>query len=253
MRRSLLCVAVLGGFGAAGGRAWAEPPDDGADIITEPQRGDVVPAAGVTVQVFYEALAPYGSWVYLGPYGRVWRPSPSVVGIEFRPYVTGGRWVYTDVGWAFASDYDWGWAPFHYGRWVLATGYGWVWVPGTDWGPAWVEWRMGDGYVGWAPLPPGGDGLEAEYSPYWCFTPTGALASPGLARAVVVGPRAAPIFARSAPVRRTVYSHGLRFPAGPRVGVVRSYARAPLAPRHVTPPRPGVVAPIHVGRRARGP
>ena len=31
---------------------------------------------------------------------------------------------------------------------------GWLWVPGTDWGPAWVSWQHGDGYVGWAPLPP---------------------------------------------------------------------------------------------------
>jgi hypothetical protein len=38
------------------------------------------------------------------------------------------------------------------------TDYGWVWVPGRDadleWGPAWVSWRTGGDYVGWAPLPP---------------------------------------------------------------------------------------------------
>ena len=33
--------------------------------------------------------------------------------------------------------------------------YGWVWVPGTVWSPAWVQYRYGDPYVGWAPLPPG--------------------------------------------------------------------------------------------------
>jgi hypothetical protein len=27
-------------------------------------------------------------------------------------------------------------------------------VPGRDWGPAWVSWRTGGDYVGWAPLPP---------------------------------------------------------------------------------------------------
>jgi hypothetical protein len=34
---------------------------------------------------------------------------------------------------------------------------GWVWVPGYDYAPAWVVWRHADedGYVGWAPLPPG--------------------------------------------------------------------------------------------------
>ena len=42
---------------------------------------------------------------------------------------------------------------FHYGRWYRDS-VGWVWVPGYDWGPAWVCWRQGDGYCGWAPLPP---------------------------------------------------------------------------------------------------
>src|SRR5262249_44023310 len=32
--------------------------------------------------------------------------------------------------------------------------YGWIWVPRTEWAPAWVAWRSGAGYVGWAPLPP---------------------------------------------------------------------------------------------------
>jgi len=32
--------------------------------------------------------------------------------------------------------------------------FGWIWVPHTQWAPAWVSWRQGAGYVGWAPLPP---------------------------------------------------------------------------------------------------
>jgi len=31
---------------------------------------------------------------------------------------------------------------------------GWVWVPGDEWAPAWVSWRKGNDFVGWAPLPP---------------------------------------------------------------------------------------------------
>ena len=27
-------------------------------------------------------------------------------------------------------------------------------MPGREWGPAWVSWRTGGDYVGWAPLPP---------------------------------------------------------------------------------------------------
>src|SRR5262249_49228579 len=30
----------------------------------------------------------------------------------------------------------------------------WVWVPAVQWAPAWVTWREGGGYIGWAPLPP---------------------------------------------------------------------------------------------------
>src|SRR5207248_3283991 len=34
----------------------------------------------------------------------------------------------------------------------------WCWVPGYEWGPAWVSWRTGGNYVGWAPPPPEGGG-----------------------------------------------------------------------------------------------
>ncbi|MBL9042432.1 MAG: hypothetical protein JNM83_12570 [Myxococcales bacterium] len=105
---------------------------------------------------FRDALAPYGQWVQTAQYGNVWVPSSEVVGADFTPYFSGGRWSYTDYGWTWVSEYNWGWAPFHYGRWITVPGYGWSWVPGRIWGPAWVHWRSGGGYVGWAPLPPRG-------------------------------------------------------------------------------------------------
>jgi hypothetical protein len=71
----------------------------------------------------------------------------------WRPY-TWGQWVATDLGWTWISYWPWGWAPFHYGRWTYHPPYGWVWIPGTVWAPAWVAWRSGHGWVGWAPLPP---------------------------------------------------------------------------------------------------
>jgi hypothetical protein len=46
---------------------------------------------------------------------------------------------------------------------VNIDGLGWVWVPGTRWAPAWVSWRSGDGYYGWAPLPPDADEDDADY------------------------------------------------------------------------------------------
>jgi hypothetical protein len=114
----------------------------------------------VTAQVFYDELSPYGHWVHNRQYDFVWIPN---VGRNFYPYLTDGRWVMTDYGWTWVSDYDWGWAPFHYGRWDYDPYYGWIWFPDYEWAPAWVTWRMGDGYFGWAPMRPGMDiGMSYE-------------------------------------------------------------------------------------------
>ncbi len=110
------------------------------------------PQTTVDVGRFYDELAPYGEWISTPEYGWVWSPYDMEAG--WRPY-TNGHWEYTDYGWTWVSDLDWGWATFHYGRWYFDDMYGWVWIPGTVWGPAWVAWRHGDGYIGWAPLPPG--------------------------------------------------------------------------------------------------
>ncbi|HYR97052.1 MAG TPA: DUF6600 domain-containing protein, partial [Candidatus Binatus sp.] len=97
-----------------------------------------------------EELAPYGSWVDDGQYGRVWHPAVSV---GWAPYVD-GYWAWTPYGWTWVSYEPWAWT-FHYGRWALLP-VGWVWVPGHVWGPAWVDWFWADGFVGWAPLSPFG-------------------------------------------------------------------------------------------------
>ena len=65
---------------------------------------------------------------------------------DFRPYSTNGYWTMTQYGNTWVSHYPWGWAPFHYGRWVYTSYRGWGWIPGYEWGPAWVEWRSGNGY-----------------------------------------------------------------------------------------------------------
>lgn len=108
---------------------------------------------GVSFQVFYDALTPYGDWVKDARYGYIWLPA--VYG-DFHPYGTNGHWVMTEFGNTWVSDYDWGWAPFHYGRWYFDDYYqSWAWIPGYEWAPAWVSWRSGGGYYGWAPLGPG--------------------------------------------------------------------------------------------------
>ncbi|HYK77827.1 MAG TPA: DUF6600 domain-containing protein, partial [Daejeonella sp.] len=106
----------------------------------------------VSLQVFYDNLQPYGQWVNDPQYGYIWVPGNVDPG--FQPYATNGYWIQTQYGNTWVSDYPWGWATFHYGRWFYDDFYGWVWVPDTVWGPAWVDWREGNGYYGWCPLGP---------------------------------------------------------------------------------------------------
>lgn len=114
-----------------------------------------VPAeAPPAVQQFYTPLTQYGTWYQVPTYGWVWQPAVVTVDSTWMPYRHGGRWVWSNCGWYWCSDYSWGWAPFHYGRWCTYPGIGWCWVPDTVWGPSWVTWRSCDTYIGWAPLPP---------------------------------------------------------------------------------------------------
>jgi hypothetical protein len=101
-------------------------------------------------RMFNSSLAQYGEWVDCN-YGHVWRPFHPAN--RWRPYLN-GRWVWTDYGWYWSSYEPFGWATYHYGRWAYDDYYGWIWVPDHVWGPAWVEWRYDDDYIGWAPLTP---------------------------------------------------------------------------------------------------
>jgi hypothetical protein len=135
----------------------------------------------VSYQSFYDQLSPYGNWINYPGYGYVWMPN---AGPDFRPYSTNGNWIYTDAGWTWASNYNWGWAPFHYGRWFLDNNYGWMWIPGNEWAPAWVTWRGNSEYYGWAPLGPhvSAEMAMGNYNPpvnYWNFVPTHYMGNPG--------------------------------------------------------------------------
>ncbi|MDB5226710.1 MAG: hypothetical protein JWN78_903 [Bacteroidota bacterium] len=116
-------------------------------------------AQSVSMQVFYDQLGPYGQWITYPDYGYVWIPD---AGPNFFPYGTNGNWVYTDAGWSWYSNYVWGWAPFHYGRWDYDPLYGWFWIPDTEWGPAWVTWRNSPGYYGWEPM-----GVRSDIDDYY--------------------------------------------------------------------------------------
>jgi hypothetical protein len=169
------------------------PPDAANDPSQAPAPDVQAPDADPTA-VFYSQLSPYGSWTYRDGYGQVWVPK---VDAGWRPYTT-GHWVYTDEGWAWVADEPWGWAAFHYGRWFYDAQVGWGWVPGTVWAPAWVAWRNGGGYVGWAPLPPtvgwsagvgldvGGVDVSFGIRPEsYCFVSEGAILEPRVAMVIV--------------------------------------------------------------------
>jgi len=122
-------------------------------------------AADVSIDFIYDNLSG-GNWIDVEGYGYGWQPDVEVRDPNWRPY-SDGYWAYTDYGWTWISYEDFGWATYHYGRWANLADYGWVWFPGEDldWGPAWVSWRTGGDYIGWAPLPPRGPGVVYEGQP----------------------------------------------------------------------------------------
>ena len=75
-----------------------------------------------------EDLDRYGAWDQSPEYGAVWYPTS--VGSDWVPYRY-GRWMWTRYwGWSWVDDSPWGFAPFHYGRWVQWRGR-WGWAPGS--------------------------------------------------------------------------------------------------------------------------
>ncbi len=105
--------------------------------------------------MFYEGLSPHGRWIDIDDYGHSWQPRVAS-NRGWRPYLD-GSWSWTEYGWAWDSNEPFGWATYHYGRWVNLNRVGWVWIPDSEWAPAWVSWRQTNDHVGWAPLPPNRD------------------------------------------------------------------------------------------------
>ncbi|HWT83993.1 MAG TPA: DUF6600 domain-containing protein, partial [Candidatus Methylomirabilis sp.] len=166
---------LLVGTGCAALLAAPGLPFSGADLIG--LSGSAAAQEAVDVDYFYDALDPYGQWVWHPRFGYVWLPEN--VSENWRPY-TVGHWVDTDeYGWYWDSHEPFAWAVYHYGRWGYDPDYGWFWVPGDTWAPAWVQWRYSDEYVGWAPIGPayGGGGYaygvpvsyEAPVAESWVF------------------------------------------------------------------------------------
>jgi hypothetical protein len=130
-------------------------PQGDSLISPPPPPEEPPPALDPTTSFFYNDLAAYGGWINMGSQGWFWQPTVVTTTIGWQPYRDRGHWLHTGEGWYWQSDYSWGWAAFHYGRWLNNPRYGWLWSPGRVWGPSWVGWVRSGEFAGWAPLPPG--------------------------------------------------------------------------------------------------
>ena len=75
----------------------------------------------------YQDLDDNGRWEQDADYGPVWFPTTVAVG--WVPYRV-GHWAWIDPwGWTWVEAEPWGFAPFHYGRWVFVNS-AWGWLPG---------------------------------------------------------------------------------------------------------------------------
>jgi DNA segregation ATPase FtsK/SpoIIIE-like protein len=112
--------------------------------------------------VGYEDLDDQGSWTADPEYGHVWFPRAVQPG--WAPYRT-GHWAYiAPWGYTWVDDSSWGFAPFHYGRWVSLRG-AWGWIPAPPrlqgavyvrpvYAPALVAWVGVGAGVAWFALGP---------------------------------------------------------------------------------------------------
>jgi hypothetical protein len=196
-------------------------------VYQEPQQE----AQEISFSTFYDELSPYGRWIDYPQYGRVWIANQP----GFVPYQTDGHWAYTAYGWTWVSDYNWGWAPFHYGRWSYDNFYGWLWIPGYEWAPAWVSWRSGGGYYGWAPLSPGiSIGVEIGFNTipqhYWCFVPNQYMGSSNMRNYYAGRNNNITIINNTSIINTTNQYRGARYWQGPDRNDVERYTGKSIQP-----------------------
>ena len=156
----------------AGFESWAAARDRRNDRWDSRNSGQLSPW-----MVGARDLDEYGNWDNDYEYGRIWYPT--AVAANWAPY-RNGRWSWVQPwGWTWVDDAAWGFAPFHYGRWVR-IGNRWAWSPGASVGrpvyaPALVTFFGGDGWsvsanVGptysWVPL-----GWNEPFVPWYSYSP----------------------------------------------------------------------------------
>jgi uncharacterized protein DUF6600/FecR-like protein len=169
-------AAVIGGDPANVQLVEANYSDFDNWALTRERREDVAqrPAYVPPTVTGYQDLDQYGSWGKDPQYGEVWYPNG--VAADWAPYRY-GHWGWVPPwGWTWIDDAPWGFAPFHYGRWVDRDDR-WAWVPQDIppqpvYAPALVAFIGGDGWgvdlaagaavaaIGWVALAP-----HEEYHP----------------------------------------------------------------------------------------
>jgi hypothetical protein len=110
-------------------------------------------------------LTAYGRWAKATDYGDVWYPNVSADWVPYR----NGYWGWVEPwGWSWIGDEDWGFAPFHYGRWAVIDDR-WAWMPeavgeaiAPIYAPALVAFFTTGDLCAWVPLAPD----EAYVPPY---------------------------------------------------------------------------------------
>lgn len=188
------------------------------------------------------ALDGYGQWIESPAYGTVWVPEEARQE-GFTPYLSNGEWTPTVDGWYWQSAYAWGAIPFHYGRWVM-VGALWAWVPGAAFAPAWVDWRYGNGWIAWSPLPP----LGASFGAPHVYCAWSRLGGPGLYARTVQGPAARALYGYTAPLREVYGAGGVYYGPGPHVPTAITVTARAQWSAH--PPTPRVGVPVSGTARA---
>jgi hypothetical protein len=204
MRLAVLVVASALGGGCVQDALLAKGSPDFPGSPTPVRHGSALEqeiAAGYSR--YRASLASVGQWRPDEVYGIRWCPQLAENSV-FVPYLTNGHWVpaaispgtpYWENDAAAGGDIT-----MHHGWWVHQEAYTpenlWCWIPGIEETPARVVWRVGDGFVGWAPEPPdtdpdrSNDDDDDDELLAWVFEFMGTLFDDVLNPALLTGPAA---------------------------------------------------------------
>ena len=211
----------------------AAPDEVAASTIHNPR--SVSLGATLSAAEIAAVLEGHGHWIETPTWGRVWLPAQQR---DFVPYGTDGRWLVTDAGWYWQSALPWGALTFHYGRWVRLDAH-WGWVPGSQFAPAWVDWRAGNGWVAWSARAPRGGVSSAPF----VFCRAGDALDAAVWQRVLLGVPTASLFPRTSEIACARGYGGAVYSPGPSAGVTPQPApvrmgsvgvNIPVRPRGVT-------------------